>query len=103
MFILKIRLPGILPQIVFVAALALASASIAEEPQVWLAGNLEGLQGLYREFHSHPELSFEEEKDGRAPRRRIAQGGRRSDDEGRPSRSRGPFEKRRRTDRDGSN
>jgi hippurate hydrolase len=34
----------------------------AEEPGQWVRGNLDDLVALYREFHSHPELSFQEKE-----------------------------------------
>jgi hippurate hydrolase len=34
----------------------------AEEPGQWVRGNLDDLVALYREFHSNPELSFQEKE-----------------------------------------
>ncbi len=39
-----------------------ASAAFAAEPGAWAGKNVEDLAALYRQFHSHPELSFQEEK-----------------------------------------
>src|SRR6516164_3809898 len=41
---------------------AAASVGFAEDPKAWTGKNLDDLQSLYRHFHSHPELSFQEEK-----------------------------------------
>jgi hippurate hydrolase len=38
------------------------SAVRAEEPGQWVRGNLDDLVALYREFHSNPELSFQEKE-----------------------------------------
>src|SRR5262245_42024605 len=38
------------------------SVATADEPRAWVDKNLDSLQGLYRHFHSSPELSFQEEK-----------------------------------------
>jgi amidohydrolase len=38
------------------------AATSAEDPKAWLGKNLDDLQSLYRQFHSNPELSFQEEK-----------------------------------------
>lgn len=38
--------------------------AVAEEPAAWAKANVEELVGLYRHFHAHPELSFEERDTG---------------------------------------
>ncbi len=43
-----------------VLSLILLSSSSADEPQAWVKENLDDLVQLYRHFHSHPEISFEE-------------------------------------------
>ena len=45
-----------------VAIACLPSALTAESPQQWVKANLDDLVTLYRHFHSHPELSFEEKE-----------------------------------------
>ncbi len=40
--------------------LCLAQAAWCETPRTWLDANLNDLVALYRHFHAHPELSFEE-------------------------------------------
>src|SRR4051812_11045992 len=55
--------------VVFLAATAILNAkftseAIAEEPAAWAKANAEELVGLYRHFHAHPELSFEERETG---------------------------------------
>ena len=46
----------------FVVCVACMSAVRAEEPGQWVRGNLDDLVALYREFHSNPELSFQEKE-----------------------------------------
>lgn len=46
----------------FVVCAACMSAVRAEEPGQWVRGNLDDLVALYREFHSNPELSFQEKE-----------------------------------------
>jgi len=52
----------------FVAGLlAVSSAALlpdarAEEPAAWAKANLDDIVGLYRHFHAHPELSFQEKE-----------------------------------------
>src|SRR6478735_10066315 len=41
-----------------------AAKAVAEEPAAWVKANAEELVGLYRHFHAHPELSFEERETG---------------------------------------
>jgi amidohydrolase len=42
--------------------LASAVPAFAEDPKSWIAKNVDDLPALYRHFHTHPELSFQEEK-----------------------------------------
>jgi len=39
-----------------------AAHSSADEPKAWAEGNLADLVSLYRHFHQHPELSFQEKE-----------------------------------------
>jgi amidohydrolase len=55
--------------ILLLAATAVLNAefmaeAVAEEPAAWAKANAEELVGLYRHFHAHPELSFEERETG---------------------------------------
>ena len=43
-------------------SLCLASLAAAAEPRAWLAENADDLLELYKHFHAHPELSFEEQE-----------------------------------------
>ena len=38
------------------------SITSAETPGDWVHGNLQDVVDLYRHFHAHPELSFQEEQ-----------------------------------------
>jgi len=40
----------------------LGTAARAESPQEWTKANLDSLVELYRHFHAHPELSFQEQQ-----------------------------------------
>ena len=42
----------------------LAPRARAEDPKAWATKNVADLQVLYRDFHTHPELSFHEERTG---------------------------------------
>ncbi len=46
----------------FVACVACVPMVRAEEPSEWVRANLDDLVALYREFHSNPELSFQEKE-----------------------------------------
>ncbi|HEX5102892.1 MAG TPA: amidohydrolase [Pirellulaceae bacterium] len=48
--------------LVVVSAASLAVTARAEEPQAWAKAHLEELVELYRHFHAHPELSFQEKE-----------------------------------------
>jgi len=39
-----------------------SSTLLAEEPRAWVKENLDSLITLYRHFHTHPELSYEEKE-----------------------------------------
>ena len=39
-----------------------AHGAQAEDPKTWAKENVADLQAIYRDFHSHPELSFREER-----------------------------------------
>ncbi|MEK6258397.1 MAG: amidohydrolase [Planctomycetota bacterium] len=47
---------------IFVLMLASSSAMAQEKPADWSKGKIEELLVLYKDFHSHPELSFQEER-----------------------------------------
>jgi hippurate hydrolase len=47
-------------ELLFAAVFVVSSVVRGEEPKVWAKAHLEELVSLYRHFHSHPELSFEE-------------------------------------------
>jgi hippurate hydrolase len=57
---LKSLLSPFVPALLFL--FAASSVGFAEDPKAWTGKNLDDLQSLYRHFHSHPELSFQEEK-----------------------------------------
>ena len=40
----------------------LSSSALAEEPAAWAKENIASITELYKHFHQHPELSFEEEQ-----------------------------------------
>ena len=42
--------------------LALTTQAFAEQPSAWLKSHIEELVATYRDFHQHPELSFEEKE-----------------------------------------
>lgn len=41
---------------------SLTARATAEDPQAWVRKNLDDLQTIYRDLHTHPELSFQEER-----------------------------------------
>ncbi len=45
-----------------VFCLLAAELALAETPGVWVKGHLDEIVQLYRHFHSHPELSFQEKR-----------------------------------------
>ena len=49
-------------RIVLSLLLATPSVSFAEDPAVWVKNQISELVTTYREFHQHPELSFEEKE-----------------------------------------
>jgi amidohydrolase len=50
----------LLQSLILVAGLFLAASGLCEEPRTWVKRNQGDLVGLYRHFHAHPELSFQE-------------------------------------------
>lgn len=45
-----------------IVVVASAAPVSAEDPRAWVGKNIDDLQILYRHLHTHPELSFQEEK-----------------------------------------
>ena len=45
-----------------VLILIVAAPAVAEEPKAWVRKNLPDVVELYKEFHRHPELSFDEKQ-----------------------------------------
>ena len=61
------NLAGCIPRLMLglgIVAILLPTCSFAETPREWVDANVESLVELYRHFHTHPELSFQEEQTG---------------------------------------
>lgn len=58
-----------------IAVILLPTSTLAETPQAWIDEHLESLVELYRHFHAHPELSFQEEQTGERLARELAAAG----------------------------
>ncbi|HRX80644.1 MAG TPA: M20/M25/M40 family metallo-hydrolase, partial [Pirellulaceae bacterium] len=61
--------------ILSVAAAPLPTIAIAETSQSWADANVASLIELYRHFHTHPELSFQEEQTGERLARELKETG----------------------------
>lgn len=58
-----------------IAVVLLPRLASAETPHEWVDKNVESLVELYRHFHTHPELSFQEEQTGERLARELAEAG----------------------------
>ena len=56
----KNNMTGLLVRLLIIWLLPLTATQAVEQPRQWTAAHMDELLSFYREFHAHPELSFQE-------------------------------------------